>query len=191
VRPGRALLLICACVTLAGCGNDAADSEPLPPGTRPIGPGARFHQPIADGVRVAGCRRGPLGERFGVHLELFGEGLVALFPAGIGTEAPRRLFAGRVERARCYGPIVTIDPTGLVLLRPATDATLGDVFALWGRTLGPAQAAAFRGEVRAYVNGVRQSGPPQAIPLRRHDNIVLEVGPYVPPHRSYRYPAGW
>ena len=29
------------------------------------------------------------------------------------------------------------------------------------------------------------------IPLHRHDNIVLEVGPYVPPHTRYRFPAGW
>jgi hypothetical protein len=163
----------------------------LPPGTRPIGVAPRFHLPIAPGAEVAGCRPGPLGERFGVHLELFGEGLVALFPRGIGTEPPRKVFGGRVEHARCYGPIVTIDPTGLVLLRPGTRGTVGDVFALWGQPLGPRRAAAFRGRVRAYVNGHRRDGPPQDIPLRRHDNIVLEVGPYVPPHRSYEYPAGW
>jgi hypothetical protein len=86
---------------------------------------------------------------------------------------------------------VSIDPTGLVLLRPGTEATVGDVFALWGRPLGPGQAAAFRGRVRAYVNGRPHPGPPEAIPLRRHDNIVLEVGPYVPPHPRYAFPAGW
>src|SRR4051812_28550442 len=114
VRPGRALLLLLACLLAGGCADDAADSEPLPAGSRPIGPGPRFHQPIAGGVRVADCRTGPLGERFGVHLELFGGGLVALFPAGLGTGAPRTMFAGRVERARCYGPVVSVDPTGLV-----------------------------------------------------------------------------
>jgi len=192
VRPGRAVSLL-ACLAVAGCGGTAPQrkSDPLPPGTRPIGPGPRFHQPIAAGVKVAGCRPGPLGPRFGVHLELFGEGLVALFPAGLGTEPPRKVFSGRVVRARCHGPLVTIDPTGLVLLRPGIKASVGDVFALWGRPLGPHRAAAFRGAVRAYVNGHRQPGPPQDIPLRRHDSIVLEVGPYVPPHRRYHFPAGW
>src|SRR4051812_8963618 len=192
VRPGRAASLL-ACLVAAGCGSDTSPghSDPLPPGTRPIGPGPRFHQPIAAGVNVADCRPGPLGARFGVHLELFGEGLVALFPAGLGTEPPRRIFSGRIVRARCHGPLVTIDPTGLVLLRPGTTATLGAVFALWGRPLGPRRAAAFSGAVRAYVKGRPQRGPPQRIPLRRHDNIVLEVGPYVPPHRRYAFPAGW
>src|SRR3954467_15683576 len=104
VRPGRVASLT-ACLVVPGRGGDTSPgpSDPLPPGTRPIGPGPRFHQPIAAGVRGPDCRPGPLGPRFGVHLELFGEGLVALFPAGLGTEPPRKMFAGRVERARCYG----------------------------------------------------------------------------------------
>jgi len=28
------------------------------------------------------------------------------------------------------------------------------------------------------------------VPLARHSEIVLEVGPYVPPHRSYTFPPG-
>jgi hypothetical protein len=62
------------------------------------------------------------------------------------------------------------------------------VFALWGQPLGPRRAAGFRGRVRAYVNGRRVDGPAAAIPLGRHDQIVLQVGPYVPPHASYAFP---
>jgi hypothetical protein len=38
------------------------------------------------------------------------------------------------------------------------------------------------------VNGRRFLGDPRSIPLRRHDEIVLEIGGYVPPHSSYLFP---
>jgi hypothetical protein len=193
--PASPLSLLVVLAVLTGCGSE--DSSPAPPtsslpaGARPIGPGPRFHPPLRDGVPIADCRRGGLGAREGVHLELFGDDLVVLFPAGLGTRPPRTMFGGRIERARCYGPVVTIDPTGLVLLRPGTRATVGDVFALWGQPLTAGRAASFRGEVRVYVNGRRVAGEAAAIPLRRHDNIVLEVGPYVAPHARYTFPAGY
>ena len=184
----RVLTLLAA--GLAGCGGGQREDSGLPVGARPIGRAARFHLPLRPDAAIRGCRPG-LGARFGVHLELFGEGKVALFPAGIGTGAPRRTFSGRIEHARCYGPLVTIDPTGLVLLRPGTRATVGDVFDLWGQPLSGRGAARFEGDVLAYVNGELTAGSPRDIPLRRHDEIVLEVGSEVPPHRSYRFPASW
>jgi hypothetical protein len=30
----------------------------------------------------------------------------------------------------------------------------------------------------------------RAVPLTRHAEIVLEVGPHVPPHSSYAFPPG-
>jgi dihydroxyacid dehydratase/phosphogluconate dehydratase len=33
-------------------------------------------------------------------------------------------------------------------------------------------------------------GAPGAVPLTRHAEIVLEVGPHVPPHSSYAFPPG-
>lgn len=184
----RARLLVC--VALAGCGGGAPahhDREtPLPPGVRPIGPGPRYRPSLTGRVKVQDCRA-RLGRRVGVHLELFAGRFVVLFPAGIGTEPPRRLLGGRIERARCYGPVATIDPTGLVLLRPGTRATVGDVFDVWGRRFG----AGFRGRVRTWVNGVERQGDPQAIPLRRHDEIVIEIGGYVVPHAAYTFPRGY
>ncbi|HUR07878.1 MAG TPA: hypothetical protein VM347_35415 [Nonomuraea sp.] len=124
-----------------------------------------------------------------MHLELFGDDRVVLLPAGIGTRPPRRAPAGRISGARCFGPLVTIDPSGLVLVRRGTKATVGDVFALWGQRLGAVQAAGFRGRVRTYVNGRRVRLPAARIPLGRHDQIVMQVGPYVPPHARYVFPA--
>lgn len=181
------LLILAAAALLTGCGEASEPAFTVPAGARPIGAGERFHPRLREGP-VPGCRPGPLGQRVGAHLELFGDDRVVLFAAGIGTRPPRERHAGRITGARCFGPVVTIDPTGLVLLRPGTHATVGDVFDLWGQPLGPRRAASFRGRVRAYVAGRRHRGPVRDIPLTRHAQIVLQVGPYVPPHASYTFP---
>jgi hypothetical protein len=89
--------------------------------------------------------------------------------------------------------VATIDPTGVVLVRPGARLTVGEVFAAWGWPLRARGLLSFRarGQVRAYVDGRRWTRtPPAAIPLTRHAEIVLELGPYVPPHRSFRFPQG-
>ena len=135
--------------------------------------------------------RSRLGPRVGVHLEVFARGFVVLIPAGLGTRPPRRTVAGRIASARCYGTLVTIDPTGLLLLRPGARATVADVFAAWGRPLTARGAAGFAGRVRAWVDGRPRRGRVGATPLKRHAEIVVEVGPFVPPHRRYEFPAGF
>jgi hypothetical protein len=192
VRLGDALLagLVAG---LAGCGGNvpapALRGAPLPAGVRPVGAGPRFQPPLSDRP-VRACRPG-LGRRTGAHLELFAQDRVVIVAAGIGTRPPRHTLGGRITGARCYGDLVTIDPTGLILLRPPARSTVGDVFAAWGRPLRPNAMAGFRGAVRAWVGGRRWTGPVAAIPLRRHAEIVLEVGPYVPPHRRYRFPPAY
>jgi len=64
------------------------------------------------------------------------------------------------------------------------------LFAIWGRQLGTQRLLGFHGEVRVYLGGRRVFGDPQAVPLKRHAEIVLEVGGYVPPHRVYLFPRG-
>jgi hypothetical protein len=181
---------------LVGCGH----AEPAAPPTdraavaaaiassRPIGRGPRF-QPPTPNRPVRGCRPA-LGPRHGAHVELYAADRVVLFPAGIGTEPPRRTQGGRILRARCYGPVVTLEPTGLVLVAPGSRATLGDLFAAWGMPLARDRVASFRGAVRAYVGGHRWTRPVAAIPLSRHAVIVVEIGPFVPPHHQYAFPPG-
>ena len=48
------------------------------------------------------------------------------------------------------------------------------------RTRGGASVAAF-------VDGRPWRGAPGSIPLTSHAEIVLEVGPHVPPHASYKF----
>jgi hypothetical protein len=89
-------------------------------------------------------------------------------------------------RAGCRSRIWTLDPTGVVRFdRPAT---LGELFRIWGRTLRPSRLLGFAGSVRLYRNGVRRRGDPRTLVLHDRDELVLEVGPYVPPHRSYLFP---
>jgi hypothetical protein len=181
-----------AVVAVAGCGaahrraTTATIPRALVAGERPIGVGPRF----AAGVRgrpIGPCRT-RLGRREGVHVELFAAGKVVLIAAGIGAPAPRRRVAGRIVAARCFGALVTRDPTGILLIRPGAQLDLEDLFGSWGRPLRADRMLSFGGPVRAWVGGRRWHGPVGAIPLRRHAEIVLEVGPYVPPHRTFAFP---
>lgn len=159
---------------------------------RPIGAGPRFHPPAAGPVSGP-CTPG-IGRRDGVHVEVFAADRVLLLPAGIGTKPPREVLDGRVTRATCYGELVTLDPTGVVLVRPGTRLTLGALFRSWDQPLSSSRLASFGApagtRVTVFVNGRAWPGPPATVPLTRHDEIVLEVGPHVPPHRSYTFPPG-
>lgn len=189
--------LLCL-VALAGCGaqrpRPGADAalRTLEREARPIGTGPRFHPPAPR--RVRGRCRARLGPRYPVHLELFAADRVVLLPAGIGARPPRRVVEGRIAGARCFGDLVTLDPTGLVLVRPTERATLGDLFGSWGQPLSARRLGPFRdaqGRVRVYVDGRRLAvSDPAAVRLRRHAEIVLEAGPYVPPYPAYYFPPG-
>jgi hypothetical protein len=51
-------------------------------------------------------------------------------------------------------------------------------------------SATGRAGVVAFVDGHRWHGDPRGIPLRRHAQIVLELGEFVRPHPAYLFPAG-
>jgi hypothetical protein len=125
---------------------------------------------------------------------VFAADRVVLLATGIGVKPPVQLNEGRIARARCYGDLVTLEPTGVVLLRPGVKLHLADVFRAWGQALSPRRLASFTaapGErVPVFVNGLRWTGAPGSVPLSRHDEIVLEVGPHVPPHSTYTFPPG-
>ncbi len=125
---------------------------------------------------------------------MFAANRVVLVAAGIGTRAPRSFSAGRISGAGCYGDLVTVEPTGVVLVRPGASRSLSDLFRAWGQPLSRHRLAAFLApagtEVSVFVNGRRWRAAPGGVPLVRHWEIVLEVGPYVPPHSSYTFPPG-
>ena len=196
----RTLAGVGAVALVAGCGSartqTGATSSAIPrellAQARPIGQGPRFHPP-ATGPVIGQCRR-RLGLRYGAHVEVFGANRVVIVPAGIGARGPVRLSGGRVSSAACYGSLVTLDPTGVVLVRPGSRVLLSDLFRSWGEPLSRGRVASFAapaGSVAVFVGGRRWSGVPGRVPLTRHAEIVVEAGPYVPPHSSYTFPSGW
>jgi len=150
----------------------------------PVGVGPRFQPaPAAHGA----CRAGSVQAGRRMHLELFAAGRVVLVPAGIGLRGARFRY-GRAVGARCRTALWTTDPSGIV--RFTGTRTLGDLFRVWGRTLAPNRLLDFPGRVRLYRNGDRLPLDPRRLALRDGDELVLEVGPYIPPHRSYLFPHG-
>jgi hypothetical protein len=196
-RPGASQAARAASQSAARAAGQPIPSSPAIPRAllseaRPIGTGPRFH-PLATGPVSGPCTSG-LGARDGVHVEVFAANRVLLLPAGIGTKSPRDLLDGRITRAQCYGQLVTLDPTGVVLVRPGARLTLGVLFRSWGEPLSLTRLASFSApagtHVTVFVDGRAWHGGPAAVPLTRHAEIVLEVGPYVPPHLSYTFPPG-
>jgi hypothetical protein len=176
---------------------DAAAGTLVP---TPIGVGPLFH-PRALSASVA--RALPVGSmactrsskrRFGVHLELFARGRVVIVPSGIGIAPPLRRRDAYVVSGRCSYPMRSREPTGLIEIARSSHLTLREFFAVWGKPLAARRLVGFRartGEhIRAYVDGRLFRGSVRAIPLRRHAEIVLELGRYIPPHVSYRFRKG-
>ena len=132
--------------------------------------------------------------RFGVHLEVFGHGLVVIVPAGVGVAPPLRTNGPFVKGGGCAYPAQTREPTGVIEVAGGTAMTLGDFFALWGQPLGAQRLAGFDAvgseRVRAWLDGRRWRGGVRAIPLRSHAEIVLELGSFVSPHASYLFRKG-
>jgi hypothetical protein len=178
----------------------AATVVSAPPIPTPIGTGIRYHPgpsgPEVEAARpIVGmtCSR-RVRPRFGVHLELFAKRLVVLVPAGIGVAPPRRIRGPYVVAGRCSYAARTREPTGVFEIERGRSLRLGQLFSLWGQALSPVRLAGFRvagrERVLAFVGGRRWRGDPRTIPLRRHAQIVLEIGGYVPPHATYRFRKG-
>jgi hypothetical protein len=184
-------------VVLSGLVVATADANP-PLVPTPIGVTREYRLP-ARGADVQAAR--PVGDltcartspvRFRVHLELFARRLVLLVPAGIGVAPPLVRDGAYVLGGRCLYPLRTREPTGVIEVAATRPVRLGDVFRVWGQPLAPRRVAGFRSSkpLLAFVNGRRYRGDPRTIPLRRHDEIVLEIGGYVPPHTSYLFAKG-
>ena len=152
---------------------------------------APYGRAVARARPVGGlrCERAP-ARRFLVHVETFVGGRVVLMPAGIGIAPPHARRGAFVARGRCDYPLRTREPTGLVEVAANAQATLGDLFRIWGQPLSRRRVLSFRGAVRAYVGLHRQPGDPRAILLRPHAVITLEVGRYVGPRAEYVFPPG-
>jgi hypothetical protein len=191
------LVLVLGTAALLGGMSAAADAPPVP---TPIGAGRLFHPSPTNAVVSRGLVAGSLActrerpPRWGAHLELFARGRVVIVPAGIGVAPPLRRRGVYVRSGRCSYAVRTREPTGVIEIDRSARVTLGEFFTVWGRPLSLRRLVGFtaaHGEaVRAYVDGRRWHSDHRTIPLRRHAEIVLELGSFVPPHGSYRFPKG-
>jgi hypothetical protein len=167
-----------------------------PPAPPPVSREPGFVLPAAsrsvlDGKAIGGMRCVTRRTLDAVHLEIFVNRRVLVMPAGIGLRPPlRRAGIVRLAGGRCAYPLHTLDPTGTVLVDGIGSRALGDFFAIWGQRLASRRLLSFSGRVQAFRNGRAWRGDPRRMPLRRHDEIVLEIGGYVPPHARYLFPEG-
>jgi hypothetical protein len=178
-----------------GCGGSATPAIPVAIGPTPAYRPPSLSRAVAAARPVGSMRCEPRAlPRFGVYVELFADRRVVLIPAGIGVAPPRVRRGAYVPAGRCSYPLRTREPTGVIEVARSTRARLGDLFDLWGQPLSTVRLAGFRADrddpVRVYVDGRRLDGDPRAAALTRHATIVVELGPYLPPHRSYRFPPG-
>jgi hypothetical protein len=146
----------------------------------PIGPGPRYRPPARqlDG-RPLGALRCVSGRAvFRVHVEVFVNLRVVIVPSGIG------------RASHCDYPIRTRSPIGVLDVARGTVLTIGDLFRLWGQTLTRHRIASFHSRlpVRAYVAGRLVRGDAARVRLTPRAQIVVELGAYVPPHRSFLFP---
>jgi hypothetical protein len=179
---------------LLGAAHPAAGAAPV---VTPIGRGALFELPTgarADrGAPIGRLRCTPSAGRWAdAHLEVFARGRVLIVPPGVGIALPRRQAGAAVRGGRCSYAVRTTDPTGVIRYRPGRRLSVGDVFAVWGQPLTRTRLCGFRSRsgVRLYVDGRRVAGDPAALVLRRHAEIVIEIGPFVPPHAAYVFAGG-
>jgi hypothetical protein len=198
VRAKRTTLALFVLLLCTGCGSRAAAPVPASATVDPrvareqglvptrIGRGPEFVPPAR--VPMGGCSPGRLRGRYRAHLELFGRRHAVVIPAGIGLGPPlRRSHSGRITAAGCRAAARTLDPAGVIDFDRG-DLTLGDLFEIWGEPLTATRMASFRGAVTAFVGGERVEGDAATIALRDGAQIVLQVGGFVPPHRSFLFP---
>lgn len=202
VAPLVLFVLLCA-----GCSTDRRRSsssrglQALPglASARSVGPGKRF-RPSPTGALAAraqlvdGMRCLPPGRVAATaHIEVFAAGHVVVIPAGIGFASPLNRHGAYVNGGRCAYRMRTSAPTGLVLMEAGPPVTLGQFFDLWGQRLSDRTVAGFSAaigkEVAVFINGSRWRGEPSLAPMAPRTQIAIEVGPPVPPHGYYTFPA--
>jgi hypothetical protein len=182
----RMLAVAALALAFAAPASAGADPSLIPV---PIGPTAEYRPaarwPLA-GAATFGGLRGGVQSPVRAHLELFANRHVVVVPGGIGVSGGRTTRYGFVTNALWHAPAWTLEAGGVLHLE-RDGMTLGDVFAVWGHPLGRDRMLGFSGRVHAYVNGTERVGDPATIALHDGDQIVLELGGYVPPHASFTF----
>jgi hypothetical protein len=202
--------LVIAGVALAGCGSSSsstpsaggASSSPATtstptalarpgPETTPLEPGAALApaSTAAPGTPVDGVHCAPveqLAYHIHAHLQVYVNGQPRSLPGAIGLLGPvaQQTQAGPFYGAvQCYYWPHTHASDGVIHIEspPARVHTLADFFDEWRQPLSAHQVGGATGAVTAFINGLRWTNDPRALPLLPHAVIQLDVGsPVVP-----------
>ena len=167
--------MIVLAAVLALAGGDDPSIVPIP-----IGPGPRFRPAaiVRSGEPVGPFTCGPPGKSFRVHIELFAERRSIVVPPGIG-----------VASSGCVYPARTRGRLGVVEVAVGSRLTLGDVFRIWGRGSGSGRCSRSRRLAGAGLRrGQAVPRPGGEVPLKPGAQIVVELGPYIPPHKTFLFP---
>lgn len=142
------------------------------------------HGEPVDGIP---CQAEMVAVHVHAHLALIANGKQVQVPAFIGM-APN-------STGGCLYWLHTHGPDGIIHVEAGDPNnpngghyTLGNFFDIWGYPLSSTQVGPFKGAVTAYVNGEQYTGDPKTIPLRSHQQVVLEVGQPVVPPPMYKFP---
>ena len=123
---------------------------------------------------------------------------LAIYNHGVQVQVPPYLGMASISPTQgCLYWLHTHDPSGIIHIEAGSivspnggNYTLGNFFDIWGQPLSRNQVGPFKGPVTAYLNGAPYSGDLTSIPLRAHQQIVLEVGTPVVPPPNYNFPLG-
>lgn len=123
---------------------------------------------------------------------------LAIFNRGVQVQVPGYLGMASVSPTQgCLYWIHTHDASGIIHIEAGSvvspnggNYTLGNFFDIWGEPLSRNAVGPFKGPVTAFVNGSQYDGDLATIPLRAHQQIVLEVGTPVVPPPNYTFPFG-
>lgn len=124
-----------------------------------------------------------LGQHFHAHLDIFVNGKKVTLPALVGINPG----AGYLTELHTH------DASGVVHIESLAsnqEYKLGQFIAEWAVFLNANQVGGYRG-LKWYVDGKRQTGNPQELVLKPHQEIAFVIGK--PPAKipsSYTFPAG-
>jgi len=123
---------------------------------------------------------------------------LAIFDHGVQVQVPGYLgMASLSPTTGCLYWIHTHDASGIIHIEAGSIAspnggnyTLKNFFDIWGEPLDRKHVGPFQGPVTVFVNGAQYNGDLAVIPLRAHQQIVLEVGTPVVAPPNYTFPLG-
>ena len=127
-----------------------------------------------------------LVEHYHAHLDIFVNGKKVAVPALIGINVG----------ANYLTELHTHDTRGVIHIEAQNhrNFVLGQFVAEWGVFLNARCIGSYCDGLKWYVDGKRQTGNPQTLQLKSHQEIAIEygdAGSLPPPPSSYTFPSGY